>query len=278
MNVDSAGITDFHAHAFPDELAPRAMQTLGAAAPHEARAHLDGTVADLLRSMDRAGVRRSVLCNVATAPWQTGPILAWALRVRSGRIVPFGSVHPDGPDAPGDAARIAAAGLAGIKLHPQYQNFAFDEPRMKPLYEAIAESGLILLVHAGQDMAYPPDDERAAPRRLLKVHEAFPTIPLVAAHMGGWQRWAEAARTLAGTGVYLETSYSLDRANPDELARLLELHPIERILFGTDSPWQDQGRMIELVRRTWPSPADQEAVLAGNAQRLLARAAGRGGC
>ncbi|MBE3145282.1 MAG: hypothetical protein IMZ61_15395, partial [Planctomycetes bacterium] len=46
-------IIDFHAHAFPDELAPRAMKLL-AEAP-DVNAFLDGTIKALSNSMERNG-------------------------------------------------------------------------------------------------------------------------------------------------------------------------------------------------------------------------------
>jgi hypothetical protein len=264
------GITDFHTHAYPDDLAPRAVQAFEQASARAAPAVLDGTVRDLLRSMDRAGVHRSVICPIATLPKHVLSILTWCLEVRSERLIPFGSVHPDCEDIPGTVARIAMMGLRGVKMHPQNQGFNADDRRAWPCYEAIAEHGLVLLMHAGRDLTFPADDDRADPRRILAVHESFPAIPLVAAHMGGYKRWDEVLHTLAGTQVYLETSFSLGRMAPEVLGELLEKHPLERILFGSDSPWQDQAATIELVRRTFPEPEAQNKVLCENAERLLA--------
>ena len=264
------GITDFHTHAFPDELAPRAIQVLhegqGDGAPGPV---LDGTVSGLLRSMDRAGVERSAICSIATAPKQVEPILRWSLGIRSPRIVPFPSVHPGAPDAPADVARIAASGLPGVKLHAQYQGFALDDRRMWPIYRAIAESGLILTLHTGLDFTFPDNDERSHPARALAVHRAFPDMRLVVTHMGGWRRWEAVLRTLAGTDVYMETSYSLHMAAPELLAQIVRKHSPQRILFGTDSPWRDQAEEIGRVRRVFPDPEVQRLVLCENAARLL---------
>lgn len=269
------GITDFHVHAFPDELASRAMDSLLQTVPAHVTPTSDGTVSGLLRSMDRAGIRRSVLCSIATSPKQVPSILSWSLKVRSERIVPLGSVHPDCEDPPGEVRRTAQSGLLGIKLHPMYQGFAVDEERLWPLYAAAEQSGLMLMLHAGRDMSFPADDDRADPRRILKLHRAFPDLTLVAAHMGGWRQWREVAQVLAGTNVYLETSFSLDQCAPDQMRDILARHSIERILFGSDSPWQGQAETIALVRRTWPRTTDQQKVLAGNAERLLTAAACR---
>ena len=262
-------IIDFHTHAFPDELASRAIETLDAMVPKGAEAVLDGTLGALLDSMDRAGIDRCVICSIATAPKQVDAILRWSLSIADDRVVPFGSVHPDCEDPAAEVRKIARAGLRGIKMHPLYQGFAADDERLWPVYDAVCEAGLILLMHCGRDVAFPPEDDRAAPRRVLKVHRAFPDMPLVAAHLGGWRMWEEVAETLAGTDVYLETSYSIGLCEPDTLAALRGRHAPERVLFGTDSPWRDQAEALALVRATWPDPAAQAAVLGGNARRLL---------
>lgn len=259
---------DAHAHAFPDGLAQKAIGVLNEGVAEEARAVLDGTVADLLRSMARAGIGRAVLCNIATRPGQVDAIIEWSLGVETDRLVPLGSVHPRCADPAGEVRKVARAGLKGIKLHPLYQEFSVDDRRMWPLYEAVQETGLVLTLHAGRDIAFPPEDDRAAPRRILRVHEAFPRIPMVAAHMGGWKMWGEVAETLAGTELYLETSYTFDTGAPETLRRIIERHSPERILFGTDSPWRDQAETLELVREAFPDPAVRRAVLHRNAARL----------
>jgi hypothetical protein len=270
--METQGITDCHAHAFPDELAPRAIEELeGRQDQQEPGAFLDGTVSDLLGSMDAAGIERSIICSIATAPKQVIPILKWSLQVRSLRIVPFGSVHPDADDPAGDVVRIAESRLRGVKLHPQYQAFDLGDPVLWPVFEAVEQTGLILTLHCGLDFAFPPDDERAHPEKVLVIHRAFPDIPLIATHMGGWRRWEEVVRTLAGTGVYLETSYSLDRMDPGVLQRILRRHPVERILFGSDSPWQDQRTTLERARYVFPDPEDQRKVLIDNPAALLGR-------
>jgi predicted TIM-barrel fold metal-dependent hydrolase len=266
-------VTDFHVHAFDDDLALRAVRTLNESIPPECAAVLDGTIGGLVRSMDEAGIGRSVTCPIATAPSQVGPILDWAVSIRSDRIVPFASVHPGCADMPAEVARIAAAGLLGIKLHPLYQGFAADERRMWPCYRAIADHRLILVLHCGLDLAFPADDERAHPERVLNVHRRFPEIPLVATHMGGWKRWEAVADRLAGTGVYLETSYSLDVAPQELLSQILDKHDADRIVFGTDSPLREQKEAVELVNRAFPDPEARRKVLRDNADRLLREAA-----
>ena len=54
-----------------------------------------------------------------------------------------------------------------------------------------------------------------------------------------------------------------------EPIRIMETWPTERIVFGTDYPWNRQGRLVEWVRAHRPA-ADWEAIFHENAERLLA--------
>ena len=54
-------LIDFHTHAFPDALAPRAMSSLGERVDFTPTS--DGTVSGLIKSMDEDGVDISVVCE-----------------------------------------------------------------------------------------------------------------------------------------------------------------------------------------------------------------------
>ena len=121
-------VIDFHTHAFPEALAARAVPMLEDAA--DVKAKLDGRISSLLKSMDDAGIERSVICSIATKPEHFGPILKWSQEIASERIVPLASVHPADPLAAQRVRAAARAGLRGIKLHPYYQSFDLDEVRV----------------------------------------------------------------------------------------------------------------------------------------------------
>ena len=56
---------------------------------------------------------------------------------------------------------------------------------------------------------------------------------------------------------------------PEQFIHLVRRHGADIVLFGTDSPWQDQRHYIEL-RQTCGLNADElEAVMGGNAAALL---------
>jgi len=260
-------IIDFHAHAFPDALAPRAMKVLLEEAP-EARAHLDGTVADLLRSMDRTGIETSVVCCIATKPDQFEPILRWCTRIRSERLIPFPSVHPADPAWADGIRRIRDEGFRGIKLHPFYQDFFADEDRMLRFYEEVSRQNLLLVMHTGYDIAFP-HIRRADPEKLLRIKEAFPTLKFITTHLGAWRQWDEVRRYLIGREIYMEISFGLDELGREQAREMIMDHPDGYILFGTDSPWTDQNQTLSLLKNL-DLPGEKLArILADNALWVL---------
>jgi hypothetical protein len=260
-------VIDFHTHAFPDEIAARAIAKLEAESPWKAVAA--GTVAGLLESMDSTGIEVSVLCTIATKPDQAKGILEWCRKIRSSRIVPLPSVHPDTPDGPSWVHRIAEAGFPGIKLHPMYQEFPADDERMDPIYGAVADTGLFIVFHCGLDIAYPPDDDRASPVRLASVVRRFPDLKVVCTHLGGWRMWGEVRKHLLGSGVHMETSFTLAELGPAKVAEIIRAHGPDRILFGTDWPWARQDGELANFMRLGLDEGQARGILCDNSARLL---------
>lgn len=235
---------DIHTHAFPDHVAPRAMEKLSAKT-EDWRAVGDGTIGGLLRSMDAAGVARSAVCAIATRPGQTEGITKWLAAVvasHGDRIIPFGSVHPRDDDPAGWVRRIAEAGLRGVKMHPMYQDFVVDADVVRPLYEAAAEHRLPVALHCGSDIGFRnnPIPDRAHPRRLAALADALPPLRLLCTHMGGWSMWDEVEKHLLGKNVFLETSFTSAFLSRPRLAEMIRRHGSHKVCFGTDWPWNDQ--------------------------------------
>ena len=260
------GIIDFHAHAFPDEVASSAIPYLeeegGVKAKH------DGRIASLLNLMDRQGVEQSVICCIATRPSQFEAIVSWSKHIRSERIIPFPSFHPDDPEMLLHIEEIKAAGFKGIKMHPYYQNFFLDDKRMFPAYEKIAEQNLILVMHTGFDIAFPRI-RRCDPKQILNVLTRFPDLKMVTTHLGAWEQWAEVEEILAGKKIYMDISYTLDQIDPETARRIILKHPKEYILFGTDSPWSGAQDTYKNLQALQLGDEREELILRKNGLTLL---------
>ena len=271
-------IIDFHTHAFPDALAPRAIAQLTINAAASGYVPLtDGTVNGLIASMDTAGITRSVVCNIATNARQMTKVNDFAIScAQNNRLIPLGSLHPDATaeDMDAELNRLAAAGLAGIKIHPDYVHVEIDSPAFEPILARCEARGMLVVTHAGFDPV-EPNHMHCTPDMVLRVMERHPALKLVVAHTGGFDCEAEVLEKLCGTDVYLDTSLAAVRRAKSAVwgqacGDILRAHDPARILFATDTPWSDPAAEIAFVRSVGLSEEDTEAVLHGNAERLLA--------
>jgi len=260
------GIIDFHAHAFPDQVAESAIPYLEEEG--DVKAIHDGKVASLLELMDRDGVGKSVICCIATRPSQFETILDWSKQIRSERIIPFPSFHPADTQAVEHISKIKAEGFKGIKMHPYYQQFFLDDAKLFPAYEQISKLGLILVMHTGFDIAFPRI-RRCDPQQILNVLTRFPELKMVTTHLGAWQQWAEVEELLAGRKIYMDVSYTLDQIDPQQARRIILKHPKEYILFGTDSPWSGARETYNNLLRLELGEELERSILRENGLTLL---------
>lgn len=260
-------IIDFHTHCFPEKIAQKAVSGLefnsGGVAPNT-----DGTLQGLLSKMDSDGVDISVVLNIATNERQQHSVNDFAASIQSDRIICFGSVYPDAPDALDELERIKELGLAGVKLHPEFQNFYVDDEKMKPIYKKISELGLITLFHAGMDVGYRPP-YHCTPERLERALSWF-FAPVVAAHLGGLDESGEVIKRLCGKdNLYLDTAYSYGIVPKPVLSDIIEAHGVDKILFGSDCPWHRpvwEKKMLSVLDLT---EEEKNKIYCENAKKLL---------
>ena len=275
-------ITDFHTHTFPDAIAQRAIA--GMQQNSHAAAFGSGTLDGLLASMESAGIFRSVVLPVATNPLKISSINDSNIaREKSQHVVFFGAMHPQAENWKQELRRLAAAGVPGIKIHPQYQDTDITDIRYLRILDHAASLGLITVMHAGDEIAYP-GVVRCSPEMVRSVCDQLGNIPLVLAHMGGWKNWQRVAENLAHIGCYLDTAISLGQIVPiddhyapgdlpllseEDFVSLLRAFGSQRILFGTDSPWADQAEEIRKLTSLPLTQDELENILSRNAARLL---------
>lgn len=258
-------IIDFHTHTFPGPLAGRAIEKLAKSA--RARNYLNGTAEALSCSMREAGIDYSVLLPVVTRPEQQEHINCAAIEVNEHTaetgLLSFGGIHPDNGNYRSVLRRLAESGVRGIKLHPVFQQAYLDDIRYLRIIECACENDLIVLVHAGYDIGYPGQEYSCVPHITAMLDKIHPK-KLVLAHMGGWGSWDEVEEHIVGRDVWLDTAFSLlpiqpasgTRREPDEdppllrtqFLRMVRRHGTDRILFGTDSPWEAQKETITALR------------------------------
>ncbi len=276
-------IVDFHTHTFPEKIAPTALHRMQAMS-HNA-VFTDGTAAALRHCMHRSGVTHSVVLPVVTNPEKAGHIndISIGHDISDGLIY-FGGIHPDTPNWYDELARIRHAGIKGIKLHPLQQNTDIDDIRYIRILERCGELGLIVVLHSGADPGFP-GQERCTPKMIRSALDQAGPVKLVAAHMGSLMYWDTVPEFLLDTSVYIDTSFALGKMaqteehfySDEELQLLTEaqfchlvaLFGKERVLFGTDSPWNRQVYTKKQID-SLPLDADvKDHIYYKNACRLL---------
>ncbi|MDR1563836.1 MAG: amidohydrolase family protein [Oscillospiraceae bacterium] len=261
-------IIDFHTHIFPDKIAAEALTSLEGTSGFK-RA-IEGTAAHLLEAMEQNGVDYSVLLPVATNVRQVGRINDYALELQNqnSKLIAFAGMHPDHPGIKGELERVKALGARGVKIHSDFVGHDCDDAATVNCVRICAELELPVLLHGGCDPSFP-ELPRCTPHRVYRLTKAVPQATLIIAHMGGYRRYDEALLYLKDTSVYLDTSAALGWCYDKSVDRIIKEFPKDRLLFGTDSPWDTVPAALKVLRSAGLSPQELEDICCNNAKRLL---------
>jgi uncharacterized protein len=188
---------------------------------------------------------------------------------------PVCSVHPaDGEAALEELDRVADAGTAWLKLHPNTQQFSVDDPAVKNVVSRAAEHRIPVLFDA-----YSPWDANQ-PGKFVNLATAVPDARLILAHAHGpgfpqlliydilarypwWQRrvWVD----ISVTGPLLANS-----PFAEQFAWVLRKVGTDRVIFGSDYPLDEPLAAVRAVAQLGFTDAEQAAILHDNAAALLA--------
>ncbi len=143
------------------------------------KAATNGTVADTLVQMKKAGVDKFLNLNIATSPNQQSTINTTAAEnnEKYPEMISTGSVHPDNPECVEELHRIKNLSIKAIKLHPDYQGFFIDEEKLFPIYQTCSDLELPIVFHSGWD-CYSPDLVHAVPEASAKIARKFPKLKM----------------------------------------------------------------------------------------------------
>lgn len=275
-------IIDFHTHTFPDKIAEIAIPKMQAAS-HSA-AFTKGTVTALKESMKDAEIDYSVVLPVITNPLKTQNIndISVAENGKDGLIY-FGGIHPDTPDFSGELKRLKSNGIKGIKIHPVYQQTNIDDIKFLRILYSAAENGLAVVTHSGDDIGFP-GIKNCTVKMLSNALRQVGNVTLIAAHMGGWKNWEEVEELADFKNLFIDTAFSIGSITPidnyysigelsllkeEEFLKLVNIFGSEHILFGTDSPWDNQKTAKDIIENMPLSRNDKDNIFYINAQKIM---------
>ncbi len=267
-------VVDAHVHLFPDRLFEAIWRWFEQHGwPIRYKLQTPAVIAFLLSR----GVDHLVALHYAHQAGMARAMNAWMAEVVRGepRVTGLATVHPQDEDAAGILREAFAAGLGGVKLHCHVQCFAPDADPLRPIYQACAEAGKPLVMHAGREPkspAYACDPyQLCSAERVERVLRDHPTLKLCVPHLGADEYRAYARLLERHDTLWLDTTMAIAGYLPGAVPwDLLDVRP-ERILYGTDFPNLPYAWDRELVRLAGRdlSPEALEGVLGGNARALF---------
>ncbi len=265
-------LIDFHTHIFPDKIAKKTMEILtkpmaeykgGNYTPYT-----NGTLSDLKRSMSENNVDISVVLPVVTSPKQTASINEFARSVASDNIIAFGGIYPGQKDWEDVLYNISESGLKGVKLHPEFQSCYVDSPDVIKIIKKAEDLGLYVSIHTGTSIGCAPP-LHCSPKMLRNVLRVVSGENIIGAHMGGWDLWEDTERYLAGTPILMDISFVRGYLPKDLCMRIFEKHGIDKILYGSDSPWESQSDSLTYLDELGLSRDEKDLIKYKNALRVL---------
>jgi aminocarboxymuconate-semialdehyde decarboxylase len=195
---------------------------------------------------------------------------------------------------------LMASGFAGVEIAASVNGVPLGDDRLAPFWTAAEASGALVFIHPttrgstgpGFDDHYlwnlvgnPMETTVAAAHLVLSgVLERHPDLRILLAHGGGavlalrgrlQHGWANLAA--AGTRLGEAPAESLRRLyydtvvfDPNVLRELVAFAGADRVLLGSDYPFDmADARPADTVAAAGLDPAAEEAILGGNAARLL---------
>ena len=261
---------DVHTHVWPDRIAGVVMEVMVRDFGYDAVS--SGTVDAVKTHMRESGVDKSIVLGVTERVDQVRGANDWLISIQDDMLVPFGAIHPDLEDKPGEVRLLRENGIKGIKLHPIMNQFYPDDPKMFPVYEEMGET-MVLEIHSGKwPHTKPGDPLYAAPERVMNVVRQFPKLKVIALHLGGFYMLDEAERELIGRdNVLIDTTWppSIKEVGAKTLTTIINKHGINKVCFGTDFPLASQSADAEFIEGLAISDSDKEKILGENARELI---------
>ncbi|MEX2080562.1 MAG: amidohydrolase family protein [Dehalococcoidia bacterium] len=188
----------------------------------------------------------------------------------------FFAAVPANPGLSGwEQSLVAARDLGAVaigELRPHAQGWDPLGPDARRLCALASELGMALLWHVSEPVGHPYPGKHGgiSPSELIHLSCAFPSLPMIGAHLGGgaafYLQMPELRST--ATSLYFDTAAAFLLYDDDCVRRLVDLAGPSRVMFASDYPLLSPRRQLERVRASLPGDI-AEAVSGANAYSLF---------
>ncbi|MBO4775509.1 MAG: amidohydrolase [Lachnospiraceae bacterium] len=257
-------IIDAHTHIFPDKIATKASASIGDF--YGIPMNSDASVGSLLELEKELGTSHMLVCSSALSPAQVTGINNFIAKEigEHPEFVGFAAMHRDMEDFKEELIRVKKLGMKGVKFHHDMQQIDIDDPKQYPIYEAMEELGLALLLHMGDDRY-----DYSAPEKMVKVAKDFPKLKVLGAHFGGYRRWSDSIHNPRLDNVYYDTSSSLFMMDAATAVRFIDHFGPDKFFFGTDFPMWEPKKEFERFMKLNLSDDVRQMILYDNFARVF---------
>ena len=230
---------------------------------------LHQTSEQLLKKMDACGVEKSVIAPNRPKAYDlrsANKIIADTVKHYPDRFYGYVRVDPwQGMAALEELKRgYESLKLRGLVLHPWEECFQISSTIVNLLVEYAIKNNLPILIEAGYPLVSHPLD-------IAELANRYPEVNIIATH--GLQLDSAAfALTDAEVAmrecdnIFMETS---GMYAPDVMEKIVQDLGVNRLIFGSHSPWFDLELEVERVHLLKLSLDQKAAVMNGNIDRLL---------
>ena len=284
IDLDTLVAIDVHVHAERNASEPQDPVTeelLAAASSYFGAAPMQPTaqdVADYYRERNMLAVVFTVDDEAGMGRKRLGSTeVLDAARANPDVMIPFASVDPHkGKLGVREARELIEAGARGFKFHPNTQAFWPNDRAFYPLYEVIAEAGLIALFHsgttgigAGMRGGGGVHLKYSNPMCVDDVAADFPGLDIILAHPSfPWQEEALAV-AVHKPNVYIDLSGWSPKYFPPILIQYTNTRLKNKMLFGSDFPLIAPDRWLADFEKLAIRDEVRPLVLKDNAARLF---------
>jgi predicted TIM-barrel fold metal-dependent hydrolase len=276
-------IIDCHTHIFPDKIRENreafCERDEGFSSIYrESRAKIVGAE-DLIASMDKAGVDRSVICGFS---WSSSDLCAlhnqYLLESASrypDRLIAFITLPlSDAEYSERELDRMIRAGARGVGeiAHYHHEMRSRDIDLMRPVLTWMEGQRIPLLLHVNETIGHRyPGKGMTRLERFYELILSFPNLPILLAHWGGgfsfYELMPEVAKAMKN--VYYDTAASPFLYSKRIYAIVCEIVGPEKILFGTDFPLIPPQRYFQELAESGLAEEVRDKILGLNMARLL---------
>ena len=201
--------------------------------------------------------------------WKLGnDLLIEACREYPKRIWGYAFCNPRYPgEVAAEMERCVRAGLAGLKIHPDFHDTPADSPLYDVVYEWACAKNRVVLCHYGGGPG-----PRAGARLYATVLKRFPRMQCIMAHSLPSPGAVDLAVELFGARENVH--FCLANAFPPGVIEYAcKRLGAERLLYGSDGCWGSMAVRLGLVCCADLSEGDKRRILGGNMRALINRCA-----